>query len=190
MTAPFVQTDGVASPATAPNTTTPRPWETEGVLRLLTLLDASVRAEVEAGRIAEERGTSPDVRRLGADVAHNYETSLGAIYGNATSSKGGSKLQVPALGAEPTLAAQRALAKETLQRLGILTGEMFNMAYVTDSAHRHVFIAELAEQGEAAALSSELAAQFHSLSLSARNCANRARSLVPRMCRRSIAHDE
>ncbi|UQA57901.1 DUF4142 domain-containing protein [Polyangium aurulentum] len=158
---------------------TPDVGDRRAVERMLAMVQIESQAEIEAARLAEERGATPAVKAFAAAMRRDHEEMLGNLKDVAKSR--GIDLDA-VIGDDPMLSAQRAASLERGERLRTLSGPAFDGAYMSSQPMMHLLLAKMADQGRQAAQNRDIAGFFTRLSSSLRAHRDMALSAMPVAC--------
>src|SRR5262249_5185629 len=89
--------------------------EDSGTARLLASVKAMTQAEVDAGKLAQQRASSPEVKDYATRLVAEYQANIDALADLTKAKK--IDLDAPQVQSDPLLRAHRATAKDAIDRL-------------------------------------------------------------------------
>src|SRR5262249_49044765 len=132
-------------PAQADRSTAGVGPEETATSRVLAAIRAVAQAEVDAGKLAEHRASSTDVKDYATRAVAEHQATLDALSDLMKAKK--IDLEPPAVQTDPLLRAQKGTAKEAVDRLRSLSGTAFDAAYMTAQRPAQAFLRDLAQEG-------------------------------------------
>lgn len=163
-----------ARPADTVNTTT----EGMQTANAMAMVRQANEGEIEAGRLAADRGSSAEVKALAKRMVDEHSQTVTRAT-ELTSSK---KLDVQAAKNDVFFKAKEAEHREHMDRLRGLSGAAFDSAYIAALPASHAFVAALADQGEHTSNDTDIDGFFRTARDQARDHYARALAILPKDC--------
>jgi predicted outer membrane protein len=148
------------------------------VARILVMTQTIAEGAIEAAKLTEERGASPDVKAYAAKLASEQKQDLGAMT-RLTQNK---RIDLGATGDDPLIKARRAADQEKIERLSRLSGQAFDEEYMEGEPSEHALLSALAREGVALSKDNELSAFFRMIDGHAQDRRTRALGALPKLC--------
>jgi putative membrane protein len=173
---------GAASGRPAAPTERPGPSATAdelGTARLLAAVRAMTQAEVDAGKLAQQRASSPEVRDYATRLVAEYQANLDAL-GDLTRAK---KIDLDAANVQndPMLRAHKAAAKDAVDRLRGLSGTTFDGAYMSAERPSEALLQHLAQDAPSSR-DTDVGNVLRTVTQQARDRSAKALTVLPKAC--------
>jgi predicted outer membrane protein len=152
----------------------------DGVGRILAATRVLVQAGLDAGKLAEKKASSPEVKDYATRSVAEYQANLDAL--NDLTKAKRLDLDAPAVQNDPLLKAEKDAARDGVDRLRTLSGQAFDAAYMTAQRPAQGVVEQLATEGQQASRDAEIGNVLRTTSQQARDRASKALSILPKAC--------
>ena len=148
--------------------------------RVLAAMRSLLQGEVDAGKLAQQRASSPEVKDYATRVVAEDQASLDALADLVKAKK--IDLDAIAIQGDPLLRAEKELAKDGVDRLRTLSGTPFDAAYMTAQRPSRSLLGALAQQGPATSRDADVGNILRTVAQQGREQAQKAGSVLPKAC--------
>jgi predicted outer membrane protein len=154
--------------------------EETGTARLLAAVKAMTQAEVDAGKLAQQRASSHDVKDYATRLVAEYQANIDALADLTKAKK--IDLDATVVQNDPVLKAHRAAAKEGIDRLRSLSGTAFDASYMTTQRPSQVLLQHLAQELPQASRDTDVENVLRTVAQQARDRAGKVLTILPKAC--------
>jgi predicted outer membrane protein len=154
--------------------------ETATTARVLSAMRDRVQAEVDTGKLAEQRASATDVKDFAVRTVAENQSILDALSDLIKAKK--IDLDTAAVQSDPVLRADRDANKEALDRLRTLSGSAFDAAYMTAERGAQSHLSHLAQVGSQATRDTDVGNVLRTLGQQARDRGNKVLLILPKAC--------
>jgi predicted outer membrane protein len=154
--------------------------EANTTARVLSAIRDRAQAEVDAGKLAQSRASSPDVKDYAVRAVAENQTTIDALSDLVKAKK--IDLDAAAVQSDPLLKADREAARETVDRLRTLAGTAFDAAYMTAERSAQSHLAHLAQVGPQASRDEDVGNVLRTVGQQARDRMSKVLSILPKAC--------
>jgi predicted outer membrane protein len=173
------RTDGERGEA-APAEHGPAGGKAGQIARVLAAMRSLLQGEVDAGKLAQQRASSPEVKDYATRVVAEDQASLDALRDLVKAKK--IDLDAVAIQGDPLLRAEKELAKDGVDRLRTLSGTPFDAAYMTAQRPSRSLLGALAQQGPATSRDADVGNILRTVAQQGREQAQKAGAVLPKAC--------
>jgi predicted outer membrane protein len=154
--------------------------EASTTARILAATRDMLQSEVDAGKLAQQRASSSDVKDYATRAVAESQASLDAISDLVKAKK--LDLDATAIQSDPLLRAHKEAAREAVDRLRTLAGTAFDAAYMTPERSVQVNLAKLAAVSPQVSKDPDVANIMRTIAQQARDRSIKALSILPKAC--------
>jgi predicted outer membrane protein len=154
--------------------------EESATARLLAATRAVAQAEVDAGKLAQQRASSADVKDYATRSVAEHQATLDALSDLVKAKK--LDLDTASVQNDPLLKAQKDTAREAVDRMRTLSGTAFDAAYMTAQRPAQAFLRDLAQQAPVFSKDADIGNAFRAIAQQARDRMNKVVTILPRAC--------
>ncbi len=154
--------------------------EETSTARILAATRAIAQGGVDAGKLAEQRATSPEVKAYATRAVAENQASLDALSDLARAKK--IDLDATAVQNDPLLKAARDTVKDGVDQLRTLTGTPFDAAYMTAQRPTQALLVQLALEGSQVSRDNDVANMLRTTVQQGKARASKALSILPKAC--------
>lgn len=154
--------------------------EAAATARVLAATRAIAQSEVDAGKLAQTRASSSDVKDFAVRAIAESQAALDALSDLVKAKK--IDLDAPTVQNDPLLKAARDMARENVDRLRSLSGTPFDAAYMTAQRPTQSLLAQLAQPGPLISRDADVANVLRTTAQQARDRTSKAHSILPKAC--------
>jgi predicted outer membrane protein len=148
--------------------------------RLLAATRAVAQAEVEAGKLAQQRATTAEVKDYATRAVAELQADLDALTDLLKAKK--IDIDAPVVVNDPLLRAEKDALKEGIDRLRALSGTAFDATYLTGQRPSRALLGQLATQAPPASRDPEVGNVLRTMAQQAREQTTRALVILPKAC--------
>jgi predicted outer membrane protein len=148
--------------------------------RVLAATRVLAQGGVDAGKLAQQRASSPEVKDYATRAVAEYQANLDALSDLVKAKK--IDLNADAVQNDPLLKAQRDTVKDGVDRLRALSGTAFDAAYMMGERPTQALLAHLALEGPQVSRDPEVGNVLRTMSQQVRERTSKALSILPKAC--------
>ncbi len=154
--------------------------EEVGAARLLAATRVLAQEAVDAGKLAQQRASSSEVKDYATRAVAENQASLDQLADLVQAKK--IDLDAPAVQSDPLLRAEKDMAKDALDRMRALSGTAFDAAYMTTQRSRQGLLVQLAQQGLSGSKDADIGNVLRTMAQQGRDRAAKALVILPKAC--------
>jgi len=151
-----------------------------GAARLLAATRALAQEGVDAGKLAQQRASSPEVKDYATRAVAENQASLDQLSDLVKAKK--IDLDAAVVQGDPLLRAEKDTAKDTVDRLRSLSGMAFDAAYMTAQRPRQALLVQLATEGPQISKDADIGNVLRTMAQQGRDRATKALVILPKAC--------
>ena len=148
--------------------------------RVLAAMRDRVQAEVDAGKLAQQRASAADVKDFAVRAVAENQAILDALSDLIKAKK--IDLDTAAVQSDPLLRASKDDTKEALDRLRTLSGSAFDAAYMTAERAAQPHLSHLAQVGSQTSRDPDVGNVLRTLGQQARDRGSKVLLILPKAC--------
>ena len=148
--------------------------------RVLAATRDRVQAEVDAGKLAQLRGSSGEVKDYATRAVAENKATLDALSDLVKAKK--IDLDAAVIQGDPVLRADKDAVREAVERLRTLSGTAFDAAYMTAERSAEAHLAHLAQVGPQTSRDPDVGNILRTLGQQARDRTSRVLLILPKAC--------
>ena len=168
------------APGARPAPAGPLVEETTSTARVLAATRDRVQAEVDAGKLAQQRASSADVKDYAVRAVAENQATLDALSDLVKAKK--IDLDAAVVQSDPVLRADKDAVREAVDRLRTLNGTAFDAAYMTAERSAQSHLAHLAQIGPQTSRDAEVGNILRTVGQQARDRMSKVLSILPKAC--------
>jgi predicted outer membrane protein len=150
------------------------------VARVLTATRVLAQGGVDAGKLAQQRASSPEVKDYATRAVAEYQANLDALSDVAKAKK--IDLGADAVQNDPLLRAQRDTVKDGVDHLRGLSGTAFDAAYMLGERPVQALLSNLALEAPLVSRDPEVGNVLRTMSQQVKDRTTKALTILPKAC--------
>jgi predicted outer membrane protein len=154
--------------------------EETGATRLLAAIRTLAQEGVDAGKLAQQRASSQEVKDYATRAVAENQASLDQLADLIKAKK--IELDASAIQSDPLLRAEKETAREGIERLRSLSGTAFDAAYMTAQRPRQALLAQLATEGPQVSKDADVGNVLRTMAQQGRDRMTKAHAILPKAC--------